>query len=369
MKKLSKITAVILCLLMLISLLAVSAAAEELDPAEYITEATTAGDIYGNTDDVEYTGEGTTDAVPISEDLSYSDIYGGENVSEFDLSDLLRGTGSSLADRGGYPVKLTKFGFQMTVPMLDSIITAEQPPSTMVEIGASMLPDQLLNGDSYGGMPPLLVYATNSDQSAMVAVAYETNNYAKMIGSYSNLTPADLETMMDSFSAQYGIMGNTESQGVESAIINGNTYIHFFDASGTGTEANVRHEYHTVVGGVSYTIYLIFSGELSAEDNALIEDCINSIKFSGSSILSPTPSSVKWLTVAVVILAGLSLLMGFFLVRFSLFSKAAGSSFNIIGFDIPKTSDYEDEFADDDFDDDKDDDKDDDDDVSDSEEG
>jgi len=314
---------------MLASVFASAAAAEEL-PADDVT-----------LDDAQVDEDMGIE--PITIDLSDLDDLFDLSDSDFDDSMFDIMPSNSLASRGTIGVKLPKFGVTMTVPVLDSISTAEEPPAAMAE-NSGDLPESMLGSS-------LLLYGVNNDQSALIAITFDTSAYARLVGSYNSLTPDDISAMCDNIAAQSGIFANNESKGVESALINGNTFIHLYQAGDMGDGYGAYHEYRTIVGGVGYSVYLQFTGELSDDDQAIIDECIGSIRFSGSSILSPTPGIIKWLTAAVVLLAVLTLLMGFFLVRFSLFSKAAGSSFNIIGFDIPSESDYEDEFEDDDFDD------------------
>lgn len=316
MKKFAKISSLILVLILVVSMGASSAFAAEVTPVD--------AQLYSAVSD--------------------STVVSGSEVSGSTVS------GTGFASYGTVDVSLKKFGFSMTLPNLDKIVTVDSPSAEIYEtLGVTL--DQML---SYG----YLVYALSADESQALYVSFEESNYAKLIGNYNDLSDSELQDIANETADNYGLMG---SDAVKVESINGNMFIHVmetYEEDGVITDYNM---YTTIIDGVIYTVGLQASN-VTAEDQAAIDKIVSSMNFSSSNsvIGLSAGNSNMVLIILIVILFLIVALLSFFIIRFSIFSRAAGSSFNIIGFDFPSAEFYDDNddfYDDEESDDDKEDDE------------
>ncbi len=99
------------------------------------------------------------------------------------------------------------------------------------------------------------------------------------------------------------------------------------------TEADVT----TIIDGTVYNAYIYVQHGGTAADAEIVDSLIDTFRVKGTA----SESSVnKTLAIIALCLCGVLLIvlgfLVFFIIRFSMFSKASGSKFNIIGFDMPK---------------------------------
>ena len=140
---------------------------------------------------------------------------------------------------------------------------------------------------------------------------------------------------------------------VRFVTINGHDFFvncNFYDYYGV-----YQYTYVTVVDGVKYQFEAVSYEEITAEEATYIEEMIvGSIKIDKQSYSGGFANGLSTLDIlAIIAIALLLIIVGFltfFIIRFNAFSKAAGSSFNIIGFNMPPKS-YDDDDEDEDFDD------------------
>ncbi len=93
----------------------------------------------------------------------------------------------------------------------------------------------------------------------------------------------------------------------------------------------------TVINGVYYNAYLYVQHGGTEADKNIVDDLINSFRVKG--IVTQADAN-KTIAIIALCLAGVLLIvvgfLVFFIIRFSIFSKASGSKFNIIGFNMPE---------------------------------
>jgi len=211
---------------------------------------------------------------------------------------------------------------------------------------------------SYSGFSNYIYYGAAADGSSMVAVTYTESNWSRFIGNFSDLS-AEEQTRIEAGSDLIGVGdGSTASF----RVINGTPMLcqEYYD-----TEYMAKYYLvQAVVDGGMYELYIQIASPSDA-DMVAADRIINSLKISG---VNPqrygvaSTCTTTWLIVLVVLLFAVVALMAFFLVRFSMFAKASGSSFNIIGFDLPGNDSDDDYYDEDDGEDEDDEDNDEDDD-------
>lgn len=225
------------------------------------------------------------------------------------------------------------FGVKLTLPVFELFVTPDTPDdvaNAYLGITASGMID---SGYIFYDCDP------NMSEYAFYC-SYSITDSSKMLRSYNKLSDEQIQSMLNSAntSAQSYSLGDVSA--VEFVKINGVNYIH----SGFGDGTSTSDIYETVYNGIKYTFFMRLPALTSDEDLAAKEGFINSIKlYSGK--LGYAYQGVSGLDTAayiiIAVLALICLLLAFFIIRFSAFQKAAGSSFNVLGFDFPKDDDDE----------------------------
>lgn len=219
----------------------------------------------------------------------------------------------------------------MLVPDLENIFTAN---STNTEISSTLsgytLEDIISYNDTYysGNTISYLYSGTTDTSEIMINVLYTSNNYTQLIGNYSRLDDAALEDIRKS---TYSYSGTYP----DAIKLNGNTFLY---AEGADDDYGYySYTLETIVNGGRYQIYIDVT-DPSPADKAVVNEIIQSIRIGGfrTTLYGAADSKlVTALLIAVIVLAVIVILLAFFIVRFSLFSSAAGNKFNIIGFNMP----------------------------------
>ncbi len=165
--------------------------------------------------------------------------------------------------------------------------------------------------------------------------AAEDTPYGKFIKNYSDLS-VEQQNSLVSLKVENG----SDEKNTYTTSKNGNIYLvsrndtdQISEAGFCSTEAEIT----TVINSTVYTAYIYVQHGGTATDAAVVDDLIRSFSVKGAA-----SREVSTQTVAIVALclAGLLFIITaflvFFIIRFSVFSKASGSKFNIIGFNMPR---------------------------------
>ena len=221
--------------------------------------------------------------------------------------------------------------FSMLVPDLENAFSANSTNSELSEVLSGYTAEDIINyNDTYysGNIITYLYSGTTSTSEIMVNILYTSNNYTKFIGDYSDADDAvmeDLRTSTYSYSGTYP----------EIKKINGNIYLY---SEGYDTDYGYySYTMETIVGGGRYQIYIDIT-DPSPADKAVVDEMVDSIKIGGFRATlygAADKNLVTALLIVVIVLFVIVCFLTFFVVRFSLFSNAAGSKFNIIGFNMP----------------------------------
>jgi hypothetical protein len=317
MKNMKKLFAVLIVIMMLLSLgagaMSTYASDTSMTDEEYqailaamgMTESDMAAMMNGETG----TG-GTTGAETTSADISPSDLS---------ASDL------AIADMTLQKITSKRFNFSILIPSeLDTILTTESTDAEYSVLGLDSA------GFADNG---LAFYTASSDGTVSIIGFADENASAEDIYSYNSLSSAELEVIMEGKKASMTSYGY-EYDTLMGVKIGGQTFIRtgFNYSSEEGDNRIV--ELFTVKGGVEYSVQMQLPANMTEADNAKIEEIIKSVRVGGKTVRMTTAEIV--LTVVCSVMFLLLAAVVFFLVRFSLYSKASGSRFNIIGFDIPK---------------------------------
>lgn len=243
------------------------------------------------------------------------------------------------------------YGVSITLPDDGSYLTVNSPETEIYSVIGVGLAGMLENG--------YLVYPC-SYEGVMFSLTVSENIYSLNVGDYSNLSADKKQEMIDAANSYNLTSGFSD---VRFVTINGHDFFvncNFYDYYGV-----YQYTYVTVVDGVKYQFEAVSYNEISESDAKFIENTIvGSLKINKPNYSGGLASGLSVLEIiALIAVAVLLIVVGFltfFIIRFNAFSKAAGSSFNIIGFNMPpKSYDYDDDDDDDDFEDDDDDDDDD----------
>lgn len=215
--------------------------------------------------------------------------------------------------------------------------------------------------DYYGSTLSYLYTGYSEDQSVSVNCVYFSDKYTQFIGNYDDLDEVDMQAI----AATTSLLSN---ETVSSVVkIGGHTFLYeeYTDAATNTYSICVE----TIANGGKYQLFIDII-DATSSDKAIANKMIKSVRIGGlapSNFGAANNGLVVALLVIVCILLALVLLLAFFVVRFSLYSKAAGGSFNIIGFSLPPMELVKAAFEADRDDDDDDDEHDDDDDDEDEE--
>ncbi len=249
-------------------------------------------------------------------DVSSSDVTSATDyISDFELTEL----------------KIDAHRFSMLVPSLDGSFSANSTNSELAAAIPGYNVESIINyNDTYysGNIISYLFSGTTESSNVMLNVLYTTNNYTKFIGDYSDVDQAVLD---DLCASTYSYSGKFP----EILNINGNTFLY---SEGYDSEYGYySYTLETIVGGGRYQFYIDLTNP-SPADKAIVDNIVNSIKIGGFRATltgAADKNLVTILLIAVIVLAVIVCLLTFFVIRFSLFSNAAGSKFNIIGFNMP----------------------------------
>ncbi len=200
---------------------------------------------------------------------------------------------------------------------------------------------------SYGGFTNYICYGTTSDGSSMMALTYTESNWSRFIGSFANLSAEEMERM----ESGSDLIGVGDGSTATFRVINGTPMLcqEYYDTAYMAKYYIVR----TIVDGGMYELYMQLYNPTDADSTAA-DQIINSLDIDGFNVQRYGVASTRttgWLIALVALLFAAVALLAFFIVRFSLFAKASGSSFNIIGFDLPGSDSDEDSYDDSDDDD------------------
>ena len=232
-----------------------------------------------------------------------------------------------------YDLKIKPHRLSITVPKLESAFSANSTKTALEQAlpDSGYTPESIINfTDSYysGDAISYLYSGSSANSSIMINILYSANNYTQFIGNYKDLDDdklEDIRTTTLSFNGEYP----------ELRKINGNLYLY---AEGLDEEYGYySYSLETIINGGRYRIYIDLS-DPSPADSAAATEIIRSLKIGGirPSLTGAASSNlVTVLLIAVIVLFFAVCLLTFFIVRFSLYSTAAGSKFNIIGFNMP----------------------------------
>jgi len=200
---------------------------------------------------------------------------------------------------------------------------------------------------SYSGFTNYVYYGTTDDGSSMMAVTYTESNWSRFLGNFADLSPEDqlrIENGSD-------LIGVGDGSTAAFRVINGTPMLcqEHYDTAYMAKYYIIQ----AVVDGGLYEIYIQLTNPSDADMNTA-DQIINSLKIKGFNPQRygvASTATTGWLIALVALLFIAVAFLAFFVIRFSMFAKASGSSFNIIGFDLPSAEDeeeYEDEYDDDD---------------------
>lgn len=246
-------------------------------------------------------------------DISASDVSASDTVSF-----------ASLADSTVSEVKCEAYGISAMLPTGGMTITTESTAEEMAAIGATL--EDLVDGGQ-------LIYTYSADEGHLAMVCFDSTEYTKMVGNYKNLSTAQLEAVI-STTVSYGEENGMDYEEVKFVDINGNRFLKTavpFEYEGVPF---MYYTLETIVDGTRFTFEYQIANDMTEEDMAVLEDMFRSIKVKGASA-ALSALEIVLIAVCAVMFVVLAFVV-FFLVRFSAFSKASGSKFNIFGFNFPE---------------------------------
>lgn len=165
--------------------------------------------------------------------------------------------------------------------------------------------------------------------------AVEDTPYGRYIGNMNRLSAEEQQALVD-----VKVEGGADKNNTYTTVRNGQVYLvaradadQMADSGICTTEADIT----TIINGTVYTAYIYVQHGGTATDAAVVDEIINSFSVKGE--LSRADSTRVLAVIALCIIVFLFIVIAFlvfFIIRFSVFSKASGSRFNIIGFSMPK---------------------------------
>ncbi len=320
MKKILRTAAALLAVIMLVSCCAMSAFAES--SGEWTDEDTA--------ELMEYLEQTGNDELL----QSYIDELSGSDVSGTDVSgsDTI-GTVDNRKLRDHVLTEKTFKEFGLSVKLPDFVMYADvySDIETMSEaLGTTATPDSLFN-ISYSGFSNYIVYSLSGSGNDMLAITYTESSWARFIGSYANLSAEEQEEL--AAATDLLGMGATTASFRE---INGVPCLcqEYFDQ----IYSTMVYVVQTIVDGGIYEMYIQVT-EPGDADFDVAKEIIDSLKITGANTQRygvASTCTTNWLIALIAVLFVVVALLVFFLVRFSAFAKAAGSEFNVIGFNFPE---------------------------------
>lgn len=257
-------------------------------------------------------------------DVSGSDVSGSDAIGAI-TTKLLRDYELVEKDFG-------EFGLSMLVPSLEKLGTIYSDTAELTNALGSQVNINALFDISYNGFTNYVLYGVSADQGVMMAVTYTENNWSHYIGNFADLD-ADAQERIASGT---DLMGFGDGSTASFRVINGTPclYQEYYDAQYTSMVYVVQ----AIVDGGIYEVYLQFANP-GDPDFDVADQIVNSLKFEGVNPQRYGVANTTTTTVLIVLLAvlfAIVALLAFFIIRFSLFAKASGSDFNIIGFNLPE---------------------------------
>lgn len=324
MKKLFRIAAALLAAAVLASFCAMSAFAEgETMSDEELAE------LLASLEEQGYAVSGS--------DVSGSDVIDTVTVSSFGQMELNEHS-------------FSEYGIKLLAPEFANCGTVYSDTDELYNIFGEDVAANALFDISYSGFTNYIYYGTNEDGSSMMALTYTESNWSRFIGNYADLN-AEEQARIEKGS---DLIGAGDGSTATFRIINGTPVLcqEYYDAA----YMSKYYLAQAIVDGGLYELYIQLSSPSEA-DQAAAAEVINSLKISGFDVQrygTASTCTTGWLIALVAVLFVAVAIMAFFIVRFSLYAKAAGSSFNIIGFDLPSIGGSDDDDDDDDDEDDED---------------
>lgn len=261
--------------------------------------------------------------------------------------------GDSLAGAEMVDCDMSEYGIRITVPKMTNFVTANSASNEGLDTLQANASDIMEEN--------FLLYDIAADQSSAVYIQYRVTPYTKGVGSFNKLNAQEMAEELEAFNYKYA---NNNNFGTLDFAVNekmgGSTVLHAaFNDQMTNPNDTVTDVIYTIQNGIAYTIVSRLNG-VDTEDGAeRHEKVIDSVRFSAPSLGYAFEGNIAknsyginvFLLIASIILLILAALLFFFFYRFSAFQKAADSSFNIFGFDMPYPSDHDDKsFSDEDGD-------------------
>ena len=242
---------------------------------------------------------------------------------------------------------LNDYGISLTVPKLESFVSAESGGTEGIDtlgVNASALVET-----------GFLLYDISADNSNCVYVQYSITPYTKATGSLNKLSAEELADELEAFNIT--TCENSRFGELDRAVnekMGGSTVLHaVFKDTTTNANDTTTDVIQTIQNGVSYTIVSRLGGMDTEEGAKRHDEVINSIRFASPALGYGFEGNIAknsfginvFQLISSIILLILAGLLFFFFYRFSAFQKAADSSFNILGFDMPNSGRSDDGFA------------------------
>ncbi len=265
--------------------------------------------------------------------LSGSDVFGsdvsGSDVSGSDAAaEPARNLSAMALTEQNYP----EFGLEMLVPDFEEMCDIYSDAESLSKLFESEVSANALFEISYGGFSNYVVYGSEDNGTTLMVVTYTESNWSRYIGNYANLSAEAQERI----EKDTDLLGMGEEQNASFRVINGTTCLvqEYYDAAAF----SMAYVVQAIVDGGIYEIYLQVGNTVDADFDTA-DEIINSIRIKGVNPQrygTASTTTANWLLAAVIVLFVLVALLMFFVIRFSLYAKASGSSFNIIGFSLPE---------------------------------
>lgn len=240
---------------------------------------------------------------------------------------------------------LSEYGVRITVPKMANFLTADSPSNEGLETLGANASDIMEEN--------FLLYDISADNTSAVYIQYRVTPYTKSVGSFNKLNAEELANEIAAFDFKYGSgssFGELDSPAADKKM-GGSTVLHAsFKAQTTNPGDTITDVIYTIQNGVAYTIVCRLTGTDTDEGIQRHDQVMDSVRFSAPSLGYAFEGNIAknsyginiFLLIASIILLILAALLFFFFYRFSAFQKAADSSFNVFGFDMPYPSDHDD---------------------------
>jgi len=295
--------------------------------------------VFAETAGEEWSEEDIAELEAYLEQYGYQDYLSGSDVSGADVSgsdisgsDVVAEPSRNLSTMTLTKQKYPEFGLELLVPDFEEMGDIYSDAESLSALFESDVNANALFEISYGGFSNYVVYGSEDQGTTLMVVTYTESNWSRFIGDYSKLSAETQERIAKGTD----LLGMGEEQNASFRIINGTTCLvqEYYDAA----TFSMAYVVQAIVDGGVYEIYLQVGNTVDADFDTA-DEIINSINIKGVNPQRYGTASTTvtgWLLAAVVVLFVLVALLMFFVVRFSLYAKASGSSFNIIGFSLPE---------------------------------